>query len=60
MASTRFEVFNAIVVTPLLCAALRIIVLVLRIGIRHMPLVLSKAMMSTIRKRGRDWNYSGV
>jgi hypothetical protein len=60
MASIRFEVFNAIIVTPPLYAALRIIVLVLRIGIRYVPLVLSKAMMSTIRKRGRDWNYSRV
>jgi hypothetical protein len=59
-AFTGFKVFDAAVVTPPLCAALRIIVLVLRIGIRHILLVLSKVMMSTIRKRGRDWNYSGV
>jgi hypothetical protein len=54
MASTGFEVFDAIIVAPPLCAALRIVVLVLRIGIRHMPPVLSKAITSTIRKRGRD------
>jgi hypothetical protein len=59
-ASTRFEVFDAAVVALPLCVALRIVILVLRIGIRYMPLVLSKAMMNTIRKRGRDWNYSGV
>jgi hypothetical protein len=53
-ASTRFEVFNAIVVAPPLYIALRIIVLVLRIRIRHIPLVLNKATTSTIRKRGRD------
>jgi hypothetical protein len=60
MASTGFEVFDTAIVALLLCAALRIVVLVLRIGIRHVPLILSKAMMSTIRKQGRDWNYSGV
>ena len=54
MASTGFEVFNAAIVTPPLYTALRIIVLVLRIGIRHVPLVSSKAMTSTIRKQGRD------
>jgi len=59
-ASTGFEVFDAVVVVPPLCAALRIVVLVLRIGIRYMPPVSSKATTSTIRKRGRDWNRSGV
>jgi hypothetical protein len=54
MAFTRFEVFNAVVVIPPLYTALRIIVLVLRIRIRHVPLVLSKATTSTIRKQGRD------
>jgi hypothetical protein len=53
-ASTGFEVFDAIVITPPLCAALRIVVLVLRIGIRHVLLVSSKATTSTIRKRERD------
>jgi len=59
-ASTGFEVFDAVVVTLPLYAALRIVVLVLRIGIRHVPLVSSKATTSTIRKRGRDWNRSRV
>jgi hypothetical protein len=59
-ASTRFEVFNTAIVAPPLYTALKIIVLVLRIRIRHIPLVLSKAIISTIKKRGRDWNYSGV
>ena len=54
IASTGFEVFNAVVVILLLCTALRIVVLVLRIGIRYVPLVSSKATTSTIRKRGRD------
>ena len=53
-ASTGFEVFDAAVVVLLLYAALRIVVLVLRIGIRHVPLISSKATTSTIRKRGRD------
>ena len=53
-ASTGFEVFDAVVIVLLLCTALRIVVLVLRIGIRYMPLVSSKATTSTIRKRGRD------
>ena len=53
-ASTGFEVFNAVVVVLPLYAAFRIVVLVLRIGIRHVPLVSSKATTSTIRKRGRD------
>ena len=59
-ASTGFEVFNVIVVALLLCAALRIVVLVLRIGIRYVLLVSSKVTTSTIRKRGRDWNRSRV
>ena len=59
-ASTGFEVFDAVVVALPLYAALRIVVLVLRIGIRHVPLVSSKATTSTIRKRGRDWNRSRV
>jgi hypothetical protein len=59
-AFTGFKVFDAVIVIPPLYAALRIIVLVLRIGIRHIPLVLSKVIMSIIRKQGRDWNYSGV
>ena len=59
-ASTGFEVFDAVVIVLLLCTALRIVVLVLRIGIRYMPPVSSKATTSTIRKRGRDWNRSGV
>jgi len=59
-ASTGFEVFDAVVVIPLLCAALRIVVLMLRIGIRYMSPVSSKATTSTIRKRGRDWNRSRV
>ena len=53
-ASTGFEVFDAAVVVLLLYAALRIVVLVLRIGIRHVLPVSSKATTSTIRKRGRD------
>ena len=53
-ASTGFEVFDAVVVAPPLCAALRIVVLVLRIGIRYVLLVSSKVTTSTIRKRGRD------
>ena len=59
-ASTGFEVFDVVVVILLLYTALRIVVLVLRIGIRYMPLVSSKATTSTIRKRGRDWNRSRV
>ena len=53
-ASTGFEVFDAIIVTLLLYTALRIVVLVLRIGIRHVLLISSKATTSTIRKRRRD------
>jgi hypothetical protein len=53
-AFTGFEVFDAIIVIPPLYTALRIVVLVLRIGIRYIPLVSSKATTSTIRKRGRD------
>jgi hypothetical protein len=53
-ASTGFEVFDAIVVILPLYAAFKIIVLVLRIGIKHVLLISSKATTSTIRKRGRD------
>jgi hypothetical protein len=54
IASTGFEVFNAVIIALLLYTALRIIVLVLRIRIRHILLILSKATTSIIRKQRRD------